>query len=119
MVVVEKNNITLGDLLYAVYGVSNMTKLKNMDFSESLDYLKEGHLLSREGWNGKNMYIALQKGYPNGIPINKNTAEALHLPEGTVCRFLPYIMMKTADDTLVPWIASQSDILANDWGVIE
>jgi uncharacterized protein DUF2829 len=59
----------------------------------------------------------IKKGYPDGIPINENTAEATGLPEGTVCAFLPYIMLKTAvfSTTFVPWVPSQADILANDW----
>lgn len=64
------------------------------------------------------MFVVLQKGYPDGIPINRNTAEATGIAEGTVCRFLPYLMMKTADGAFVPWLASQTDILACDWQVV-
>lgn len=88
-----------------------------MDFGEALKALKEGSLAAREGWNGKGMWIALQKAYPQGIPINKNTAEATGLPEGEVHRFLPYLMMKTAQGDFVPWLASQTDILAEDWSL--
>lgn len=89
-----------------------------MDFSDALQNVKSGLKISRFGWNGKGMYLVYQKAYPQGIPINKNTAEATGIPEGTVCRFLPYLMMKTADDSFVPWLASQTDILADDWGVV-
>lgn len=75
--------------------------------------------MCRLGWNGKGMYIVYQKGYPNGIPINQNTASATGLPEGTVCKFLPYIIMRTADGSFVPWLASQTDILSNDWEFAE
>lgn len=90
-----------------------------MNFSDALAAVKQGNKISRSGWNGKGMYVVFQKGYPNGIPINKNTAEATGQPEGTVCRFTPYLMMKTADPdpTFVPWLASQTDILADDWGL--
>jgi hypothetical protein len=77
-----------------------------------------GLKVGRTGWNGKDMYITLQKGYPDGIPINENTADATGIDKGTVCRFSPYIMMKTADTempTFVPWLASQTDILGMDW----
>jgi hypothetical protein len=87
----------------------------SLTFSEALERLKQGKKVQRSGWNGKGMWLALQKAYPDGIPINKNTAEATGIPEGTVCKFLPYIMMKTADNAFVPWLASQTDILANDW----
>lgn len=50
----------------------------------------------RQGWNGKGMYIYLAEGV-NG--------------------FEPFIAMKTADDKFVPWLASQTDILATDWQV--
>lgn len=87
----------------------------SLSFGQALDALREGKLVARVGWNGKGMWLTLQKAYPDGIPINKNTAEATGIPEGTVCRFLPYIMMKTADGAFVPWVASQTDILAMDW----
>ena len=90
-----------------------------MDFGEALAALRSGQKLQRSGWNGKGMFIVLQKGYPDGIPINKNTSEATGIPEGTVCKFLPYIMMKTADGSFVPWLASQTDVLASDWGILE
>lgn len=77
--------------------------------------LHTGNKVAREGWNGKGMYIVLQKGYPEGIAINKNTAEAVGLAEGTICKFRPYVMMKTVDNDFVPWVCSQSDLLAEDW----
>lgn len=80
--------------------------------------MQHGSRVARAGWNGKGMFLAYQKGYPGGIPINKNTAEATGLPEGTVCKFLPYIMMKTAGGEFVPWLASQTDLLAIDWTVV-
>lgn len=86
-----------------------------MDFCYALNALREGKRVERPGWNGKNMYIVLQEGYPDGIPINANTAKAIGEPEGTVHIFLPYIMMCTAQGTFVPWLASQTDILAEDW----
>lgn len=90
----------------------------NIDFGLALRYLRGGARLSRAGWNGKRMFIVLQAGYPDGIAINKNTAEATGIPEGTVCAFRPYLMMKTVDGEFVPWVASQTDLLADDWCVI-
>ncbi len=88
---------------------------QQLSFSDALAQLKAGQKMQRSGWNGKGMWIALQKAYPDGIPINRNTAEATGIAEGTVCRFLPYLMMKTAGGEFVPWLASQTDILAEDW----
>ena len=93
--------------------------MKNMTFEAALEMLKNGFLVAREGWNGKGMYLALQKGYPDGIPINRNTAKAIGIPEGTVCRFEPYIMMRTAKGSFVPWLASQTDLLASDWAEVQ
>ncbi len=92
-----------------------MVEMNRFGFDVALFELRAGKKLKRAGWNGKGMFIVLQKGYPHGIPINRNTAEATGIAEGTVCRFLPYLMMKTADDSFVPWLASQTDILAEDW----
>lgn len=86
-----------------------------MDFGAALKAVKAGARIARTGWNGKGMWLAYQAGYPNGIPVNANTARATGIPEGTVCRFLPYLMMRTADGSFVPWLASQTDILAEDW----
>lgn len=90
-----------------------------MDFSKALELVKTGKRIARSGWNGKGMYVAYQPGYPNGIAINANTSKAIGQPEGTVCRFLPYLMMRTADGSFVPWPISQTDALANDWTVVE
>ena len=88
-----------------------------MDFSDALVAVKIGRKIFRWGWNGKGMYVVYQKGYPLGIPINENTATAIGEKVGAVRKFLPYLMMKTADDSFVPWLASQTDILADDWEV--
>jgi hypothetical protein len=90
-----------------------------MDFGKALEALKQGKRVARAGWNGKGMWLAYQKAYPDGIAINANTAEATGLPQGTVCKFLPYLMMKTVDNSFVPWLASQTDVLAEDWSVVE
>lgn len=89
-----------------------------MNFGQALEHAKIGLKIQREGWNGKGMFVVYQKAYPQGIPINKNTAEATGIPEGTVCRFLPYLMMKTADGAFVPWLISQTDALADDWCIL-
>lgn len=77
--------------------------------------MHNGSRVARTGWNGRGMYLSYQPGYPDGIPINANMAKATGLPEGTVCKFLPYVTMRTADGAFVPWLASQTDLLAADW----
>ena len=68
-----------------------------MTFSKALDHLRSGTKIARDGWNGKNMWIALQ------------------VPDQNSKMTLPYIYMRTAQGDLVPWLASQTDILSNDW----
>lgn len=89
-----------------------------MDFGQALTALKRGGKVTREGWNGRGMFVVHQAGYPDGIAINRNTAQATGLPEGTVCIFRPYLMMRTVDGEFVPWVASQTDLLAEDWQVV-
>ena len=89
------------------------------DFGWALKELKQGKRVSRNGWNGKWMWLAIQKGYPDGTPCNKNSAEAYGINEGDIIKVLPYIAMKTVDGSFVPWLASQTDVLAEDWGIVE
>lgn len=86
---------------------------------QAVKEMQNGKRVSRAGWNGKGMYLAYQPGYPDGIPINANTAKATGQPEGTVLKFLPYVMMRTAGGEFVPWLCSQTDLLAADWSVVE
>ena len=71
------------------------------DFSWALNMLKDGHRVSRMGWNGKGMWLELQK------------------PDKHSKMTLPYIYMSTVSGDLVPWLCSQTDMLANDWEVVE
>ncbi len=71
--------------------------MEECNFGWALQQLKAGRAVCRDEWNGKNMYIELQ------IPTDLSKMT------------LPYIYMKTAQGDLVPWLASQTDLLANDW----
>jgi hypothetical protein len=90
-----------------------------MDFSNALNFCKQGKKIKREGWNGKNQFVVYQKGYPEGIAINANTSQALSIPEKTIVKFSPYLMLKNEQDVCVPWIASQGDLLSEDWIALE
>ncbi len=89
-----------------------------MNFGKAIEEIKKGKKLTRKGWNGKGMFIVYQKGYPDGIPCNKQTAEAYGYEEGTLFKCRPYIQMRCADGTHQMWTASQTDILAEDWEVV-
>lgn len=71
-----------------------------MNFQDALSNIKGGNKVARTGWNGKDMFIRLQTPASN----SKMT--------------LPYIFMRTADQQLVPWLCSQTDMLADDWEVV-
>lgn len=80
-----------------------------MNFGQALEALKAGKKVGRWGWNGKGMWVGL----------HKETGEYTREECGTTLEYLDYIVMKTADDKLVPWLASQTDVLAEDWDCVE
>lgn len=83
------------------------------DFGTAIQELKGGKRVARSGWNGKGMFIYY-------VPANSyppSTDIALNYFGGSV-PYDAYIAMKTANDTVVPWLASQTDILAEDWYVV-
>lgn len=86
---------------------------KDLNFGQALKALKNGAKASREGWNGKNMflYYVPANSYPAVTEIAKK-----EFPDGLV-PYGAYIAMKTAQNNVVPWLASQTDILAIDWQV--
>lgn len=71
------------------------------DFGWALRHLRNGKRVARAGWNGKGMWLELQR------------------PDLGSKMTLPYIYMKTACGNLVPWLASQTDMLSEDWEVAE
>jgi len=83
-----------------------------MDFCYALNALKEGKKVARSGWNGKGMWLVLMPEL-NLPPFSSQEPGAkLH------CN--PYIVMWTADQKWQPgWLASQTDLLAEDWMVVE
>ena len=89
-----------------------------MTFGEAIESAKAGKKITRTGWNGKDMYVVYRTGYPEGIPCNKNTADAIGIPEGSLFKVRPYLQMRCADGSFQMWLASQSDILENDWQIL-
>lgn len=63
--------------------------------------MHNGSKVAREGWNGKDMWLALQ------------------VPDEHSKMSLPYVYIKTVDNKLVPWLCSQTDLLAMDWFVVD
>lgn len=77
-----------------------MSVEEQYDFGWALDALRRGDAVARVGWNGKGMWLRLQR------------------PDAHSKMTLPYIYMSTAQGDLVPWLASQTDVLADDWVLI-
>ncbi|MCC5580602.1 DUF2829 domain-containing protein [Microtetraspora sp. AC03309] len=71
----------------------------DFDFGRALDYLRQGARVTRDGWNGKGMWLALQ------VPDEHSKMNR------------PYIYMRAVNRELVPWVASQTDLLADDWRI--
>ena len=90
----------------------------SMNFGEALEALKAGKRLRRAGWNGKGMFVVYQKGYPQGIPCNKQTAEAWGMNEGELFVCNPYLQIKNVDGSHSMWVPSIGDCLAEDWEVV-
>ncbi len=90
-----------------------------MNFGQALEHLKQGNKLAREGWNGKGMFVVYQKGYPDGIPCNKQTAEAFHINEGDLFICNPYLQIKNVNGSVSMWVPSINDILSNDWTIVK
>lgn len=66
----------------------------------AVDRLHAGLRVARDGWNGRGMYLELQR------------------PDEHSKMTLPYVYMRTAQGDLVPWLCSQADLLADDWQVV-
>lgn len=83
-----------------------------MNFGQALDAIKLGKRVARSGWNGKNMFLYLVPGSQFAV----NRAPLLGIfPEGTQVTYHPHIDMMTAQGYVVPWLASQADLLSEDW----
>ena len=88
------------------------------DFGAAIKELKDGKKVARQGWNGKGQFLFY-------VPANKYHADGNK--KGTLKGMFPddmvpyqaYIGIKTTQDTVVPWLASQSDVLAEDYVIVE
>ena len=67
---------------------------------QAIEEMRKGAKVSRSGWNGKGMWLSLQ------------------VPDSHSKMTLPYVYMHTAQGDLVPWLCSQTDLLAVDWSIV-
>ena len=92
--------------------------LVGLDFSDALRAIRQGDRVTRAGWNGKGMWITLSPGKVVKVsemwsPANRDLARR----RGGEAVVRAYLTMKTVDDEIVPWLPSQSDVLAQDWRI--
>lgn len=89
-----------------------------MDFSDALTAIKDGETVNRAGWNGKGMWLYLVPG--SEFPVEAQRPIGLAAPElvGQTVSYHGHIDMRTAAGDFVPWVASQSDLLADDWQIV-
>lgn len=96
---------------------------KRFDFGLALVALKQGKRVAREGWNGKGMWLALSCPVSKQVPAeafwNEHNANFAR-EQGGFATVLPSITMKTASgEILMGWLASQTDMLAEDWMIVK
>lgn len=94
-------------------------EIHGLTFGLAIEAMKRGLKVARRGWNGKGMFVVYQKGYPQGIPCNKQSAEAWGMNEGDLFRCNPYLQIKQVDGSHSMWVPSIGDVLAEDWEVVE
>ena len=87
----------------------------DLTFSEALVELKAGNKVCRSGWNGKGMFLFLVPG--SIFKVNRPPLLGIY-PDGTEINYHAHIDMKTADNKVVPWLCSQTDMLAEDWQIL-
>ena len=99
-----------------------------MNFGQAIEAVKAGSLVSRSGWNGKGMFIFQRPA--DSLSVDFIVEKVKSLPQSvkdyfkksepkTDVVFTAYLCMKAADGSIVNgWLASQTDMLAEDWGLI-
>lgn len=90
--------------------------MNNLNFGQAIEALKDGKKVCRQGWNGKGMFLFLVPG--STFKVNRPPLLGIY-EEGTEINYQSHIDMKTANDTVVPWLASQTDVLAEDWMLVD
>ncbi|CAD5376725.1 Gp49 [Pseudomonas sp. OF001] len=96
--------------------------IDGMTFGQAIEALKAGLRVARAGWNGKGMWLAYTPGSEFAPELAKPGHAAAHRAKeapGDNVRLLPHIDMRAADGSMViGWLASQTDMLAEDWLVV-
>jgi hypothetical protein len=88
-----------------------------LTFGEAVEAMKAGNKVARSGWNGKGMFLYMV-GAGRYAPTTPAGHEIANCHEDGLVPYRPYIAMFTVQQDVVPWLASQSDVLEEDWVVI-
>lgn len=106
--------------------MKKMEITSEMNFGQAIEALKKGHKVARKGWNGKGMWIVLMPALylppyntqDTNRKVNDRTAK--HIGVDKPLDSQPYIAMWTAQGKWQPgWLASQNDMLSEDWYIVE
>mgnify|MGYP003290396576 CR=1 FL=1 len=81
--------------------------VNTFNFGEAIKYLKRGFKVARQGWNGKDQFLVYIDPY--------NNDQFKLIEEAPLGTFYGYVAIKTNYNAIVPWLASQTDMLAEDW----
>ena len=101
-----------------VAGGSVLPKTERLSFGDAVAALKEGLRVERAGWNGKGMFLYYVP--ENKYPASRNEhGTMIGVFKDDMVPYGAYIAMKTAQNNVVPWLASQTDVLAEDWQIVE
>jgi hypothetical protein len=95
---------------------------KNLKFGDAIEALKQGKKVARSGWNGKGMFLFLLTAgtIPKTAIHDPKLKEVLENNGRDSFDALASIRMKTADDKILTgWLASQTDMLSEDWEIVE
>lgn len=93
-----------------------LTKNEFGSFGQAIETLRRGFMVARAGWNGKGMFLYY---VPEGAYPARTTAAKTIADADDKVSYGAYIAMKTAQGNVVPWLASQTDMLATDWYLVD
>lgn len=110
--------------------IYNDMTMENVNFGTALEAVKQGKRIAREGWNGKGMFVFQRP--EDSLPLGFVVEKVKSLPDSVKkwlgenanmdepVNFTAYLCMKAVDGTIVNgWLASQTDMLANDWCILD
>lgn len=134
----EARNL-VADFIDGIQSPTVIKKAFRLSFGSALEALKQGLKVAREGWNGKGMFVFMRsadelnvefvvdkvKSLPKSVKdyylkdIINEKGERVPVDENDNVKFTAYLCLKAADGTIVNgWLASQTDMLAEDWEIL-